>query len=363
MIYRIVMDNYDIYGLEDDTKLISPKVTIEVNRAGSLTFTLPPTHFMYDKVKILQSDVEVYEDNELIWFGRVLSEEMAFNKTKTITCEGAMAFFNDSIQPVMSYENVTRKEFLTGLIYQHNLQVTVNRTFHVGKVDLSDDVKIYEDTEYEKTIDVINQKCLDTEGGYFFFRKEPDGIYIDWLEDMPQRSSQFIQFGLNLTELKTKTDGAKIFTSVIPLGKEDESTGHRINIRSVTAGGEIYIDMEQDIGEDVPPVEKYGRILKVLEFDALTNPSEIMAAGQRWLRKQRREKTYDPFTIECGAAELSYIDPAYKAFKVGQIVPVVSGPHNIDMDLPLTKMDIDMSSAVKKIIVGTTDNDDLSDMY
>ena len=349
MIYRIVLDGTDIYGLSQDMEIISPSVNIELNTAGTLSFSLPPFHKKYDAPKLMMSDVEVYEHDDLIWYGRIVEIDTSFNKNKTINCEGALAYFNDTIQRPYEYssDTTTVHSFFNSVINNHNSQVSQHRQFTVGNITVPDR-SIYRKVSYEKTLDVINEQCLETEGGYLFFRKEDGVNYIDWLASMPYYASQPIQFGLNLTDLTTSMDGTAICTSVIPLGMDSDN--NYVDITSVN-GGLDYIDSEA--------VDTCGRIVQVVTFDDLSVPSEIMVAGQKWLANQ----VYQPFSVECSAAELNYLDPSYKTFKVGQNVHVISMPHLIDTYLPLNKMQINLDSAVKKITVGNQFKRELTEIY
>ena len=181
MIYRIKMDNIDIYGTSEDMALLSPMLDIELNSAGSLEFALPDSHKYYDLPQILKSDVEAYENNELIWYGRVLETSMEMNKNKTIYCEGALAYFNDSIQRPVVFESTTVHAFFNYIIDAHNSQMqTDNRMFTVGNITV-DDIEIYRELNYETTKEVIEKMCIGAEGGYLFFRKEDGVNYVDWL--------------------------------------------------------------------------------------------------------------------------------------------------------------------------------------
>ena len=51
------------------------------------------------------------------------------------------------------------------------------------------------------------------------------------------------------------------------------------------------------------------------------------------------------------------------AKKIGQKIRVLSVPHMIDKILPLTKLDIDLSKAVKHVTVGTKKKETLTEIY
>lgn len=341
------MDNESIYDTTADMALLSPSLSIEVNSAGSLEFTMPTTHSKYDIPKRLSSNVEVYESNELIWYGRVSEINKNMYNNKTIFCEGAYAFFNDSIQRPEVFDMTTVHEFFRYIINQHNSQVNLDRRFTVGEITV-DDISIYRELKYEPTIDVIKKMCLDTEGGYLFFRRENGTNYVDWLSDMPTIGIQPVQFALNLVDITIDMNVDDICTVIVPLGAEVD--GKRITITDINEGLD-YLESSY--------IDQYGRITKIVEFDDIYTAEELKAAAERWLNKL----DYSPETISCDAAELSYIDPSYPPFKVGQKVRVTSPAHGIDKIYPLTAIDISLDSALKQVTLGTQKKRELTQIY
>ena len=93
---------YDDTRYDDELKLGNPKLHIEVNAAGTLDFELPPTNVAYSKIIPMVTEFHVIKDNQKthdkhIWFGRVLTIDTDLYGTKTIHCEGGLAYLNDCI--------------------------------------------------------------------------------------------------------------------------------------------------------------------------------------------------------------------------------------------------------------------------
>ena len=346
MIYSILLDKTSIYGLTDDMVLKSPHLSVELNSAGTLDFTMPKDHRKYDAVELLKSDVDVYENDELIWFGRVISMSTDVNLNKTVKCEGPLAFFNDSVLRPESFPETTVHAYFARVIEIHNSQVPDNRQFEIGNVTV-DNTDISASFNYDLTIDIL-RILLENVGGYFFFRKEEGINYIDWLAELPYQGTQPIQFGINLVDLKTEMKGESIRTAVIPLGAETD--GVKLTISDINDGLD-YIKSEA--------ADTLGTIFEVVDFPEVLDAGKLMIEGQKWLENQN----YAPFTIDCSAAELHYLDESYSPFKIGQKVKVYSEPHLINTELPLTSIDIDLDSAVKKITVGTIEKMKLTDLY
>lgn len=93
---------YDDTRDDDELKLGTPKLHIEVNTAGTLDFELPMTNVAYSKIIPMVTELHVIKDNQKthdkhIWFGRVLTIDTDLYGTKTIHCEGGLAYLNDCI--------------------------------------------------------------------------------------------------------------------------------------------------------------------------------------------------------------------------------------------------------------------------
>lgn len=414
MIYRVLFNGVDIYGSTPETTLLNPTMETELNDAGSLEFILPPGHSFYDSPTILTSDVEVYEDNDLIWFGRPISIEKDWNNQKKVSCEGALAYFNDTIQRPQKWDAILVRDFFRHLIAVHNAQVSLNRQFTVGNITILDKY-VYRELNYDTTFDCLQRMCIDAEGGYLFLRRENDINYIDWLEEVPYVATQSVQFAVNLLDISQTLNGEDICTQVIPLGanisriaKVNESTAYCNIYESrdessevlgrVPQGTEVTFDFilgdtvwyrisnpydgyakqqyltpqsgdipltvsningGSDLLVDQDAVDIYGPITKVQQWSEVHNPNELLEKGQKWLTDEQ----YDKLSIEVDAAELHYLDSTVDAFKVGQLVHVTSSPHLIDKELPMTKISVSLDSGTKKIQIGTPPHKTLTEIY
>lgn len=337
MIYRVYLDGISIYDEGIELSLLNPSLTVELNTAGSFTFKMPVVHSYYNLPSMLTQTVEVYEEDELVWFGRPLDIKTDFLNRKEVYCEGALAFFNDSIQRPQTYDSILISEFFATLIANHNSQVPQNRRFVVGNVTIPD-TYIYRKLDYISTFKCLMSMCVEAEGGYLFVRREDGTNYIDWVKDITMVGDQPAQFAVNILDLNQVMSGADIKTAVIPIGKS--SGDNKLTIAPINQGLD-YIDSEA--------VAIYGRITEVVEFD-VTSREQLLEKGQQWLTDQQ----WDPLTIEVDVAELHYIQPEYDTFRVGQIIHCTSTPHLIDKNFPLLKLSLDLDTAKKKIAIGTT---------
>lgn len=153
---------HDPGDITDTKKLISPTLTREVGKAGSLEFTLPLGNIAHSALQKLMTVVEVQQGDKQkdgkeiwrqIWQGRVMSHEQDFRVRQKVYCEGEMAYLNDSGAAPYSARNVSFSQFLEWVCANHNAQVDAYKAFTPGKVQMDtpmvvpyiDGVKVVED--------------------------------------------------------------------------------------------------------------------------------------------------------------------------------------------------------------------------
>lgn len=347
MVYRVLADGIDIFGSDTESSLLSPSLETELNSAGSLEFTLPPDHPSYDDISLMQSEIDVYEDDDLIFFGRPAEVGIDWNKQKKVVCEGALAYLNDAAIRPHKFEGVLISDVFKYIIAQYNAQVAQNKQFIVGNITITDRY-VYTEFDYDICLSVLISTCIDSTGGYLFLRKEENGIYIDWLAEVPDASDQPVQFASNMLDLNQDTRAEDICTVVLPVGGQVD--GANITIAPVNQGS--------DILEDSDAIAKYGRILKIQQWNDIIDPQALKDKATEWLAKQQE----DDITIETDAAELHYIDGSVGAYRIGQLVNVISGPHGVDKEYPILKMSMSLDSGTKRITLGTPPRKELTEL-
>ena len=348
-MYQIYCDGQLLHDPRlQDYQLLSPSLSLELNKTGSFTFTQYPNHPMAGLVQKLKSIIEIKKDGAVLFRGRPLSSKEGFYKQLDYTCEGELAFLLDSrVRPFEMAGGVT--ELFTYLINQHNEQVDETKRFQVGTVTVTDpnDYINRSNVTYETTWDILNTRLLNTLGGYLWVRHEADGVYLDYLADFPYMSTQRITFGENLLDYARTRDGSEIATALIPLGArlidaDGKQTEERLTISDVNDG--------KDYVYDQATVEQYGWIFATQNWDDVTQAGNLKQKGLDALRE--KIKTVD--TIEMTAADLSQMDKSFDDFRIGQYVFVDSLPHGMDGEKFLvTKMALNLSDpSQNKLIFG-----------
>ena len=336
-MYSVYADNTCIYNdisPMENLKLISPKLTLEDNAAGSFSMTVPITNVGYNLIKRLTTDISVRKNGREIWAGRVLTEDNDYWNNRILYCEGELAFLNDSTQPQAEYHNMTVRGFLQALIDIHNAKAGDNRKFTLGAVTVTDsNDSLYRYTNYEKTIECINEKLIDKLGGHMRVRKERGVRYLDYLEDYPNTNSQVIRFGENLMDFTKNWDMSEFATVILPLGNrleesEIEALEEYLTVESVNDGSK-YV-------QSANAVKTYGWIEKVVHWDNVSTPSVLLSKAQRYLS----EIQFDEMTIELKALDMNYLNVQSEEIKLLDKVKVISKPHGMNRYFPVKKLEI-----------------------
>ena len=328
-MFSVYLDGGLLYAPQAGRVVSSPKLSLEAGKAGSFSCLIPPSNPLYGKVNRLTSIIEVYKDNRLLWRGRVYSEALNFYKQLTITCEGELAYLNDSIAQPYSFSGSV-SDYVQMLITQHNSQVQAAKRLTLGTVTVTDpnDYITRASSDYPGTWSEMSTKCVTLLGGYFRVRREGDVNYLDYLADSDQTSTQTIELTKNLLDLTKSYDSDDIATVLIPLGAKDQDSTERLTIASVNDGS-IMI-------EDADAIAQWGRIVKTQTWDDVTQASNLLAKGQAALA----EATLSTLTIEIKAADLSQQDTALDDFGLLEYVSVSSPQHNLDGRFLVVAQDI-----------------------
>lgn len=348
-MYVIKCDDYVLSDPRFKNLFVSnPKLNLEVNKNGSLDFTIYPNHPYYDKLKRLKSIITVYQDNIIIFKGRIIDDELGFYNEKQVSVEGILGFLLDSVQEPFTYQG-TVKDLFIKLITEHNNQVSEFQQLRIGKITINvqDNIEIT-NNDYITTKKVVEDQLLNKLGGYLRIRYELDGNYIDYLDDFTDTSSQTIEFGKNLISLTQKMDAVNIKTGIIPLGakikdSEGKDTNNRLTISSVNNGNNFLLDEAMAF--------QYGKIFQTVVYDDVTDPNILLENGQNDLLENIKLSN----TIELTAVDLNNVDKEIDSFKFCDYINILSTPHKINKSYLLKKMSIDLLNPQNtKITLGET---------
>ena len=329
-MYTIYADDALLYSPGDEElSVLSPVLETQCNAAGTLTFVLLPEHPMYSALHKMRTRIDVRQDNEIIWRGRVLETETDFYRQKTVTCEGELTYLVDSVlhpYKLANYDGTAAGLFRLYMT-RHNEAVSEAQQFQIGSIDI-ETLSSVENTGYGNTWDEISGNLIDVHGGFLRIRYDGDVRYLDWTKESGTSCGQVIRFGENLLDLSEYVSASEVVTCLIPYAGQ---SGSQITISSVN-GGKDYI-------EDAAGIALYGRIWGVTEFDT-KDASTLLEMAKENLQKRLKET----ITITISAVDLHLLDVNAESFRVGDKVRVVSPPHGIDAEYTCTAISLDLVS-------------------
>lgn len=359
--------------------VLSPKLTREVSKGGSLSFTMTRDHEQYESLQKMSTCITVEQDDKEIWRGRVLSHEADWYNRRVIYCEGALSYFNDSAITPFNYEGKLA-QFLQHLIDAHNQQCgnMKMKRFELGTVTaaLGDLVVHYGDRDsygvgedYGSTWDIIDKMVLKVYGGYAYCTYNPatgNNVlnYCDQSFEADRLVNQTIEYGVNLLDFTEKTDTNSLFTRVYPMGskhtveetkwkwkflwwgeKYTESHEERYGISGTDAatinkylpkGYSYRLDSSDgDCGwiQNDAAVQKFGIVSALGEYDT-DSDNDTFAAGVQDLQKNSLMVT--SYTVK--AVDLR--DAGYDKDRLtfASYAHIISKPHSIDVIMLCTKL-------------------------
>lgn len=355
-MYRItVMLGGEEYPLhepyDEEMQVISPVLTLDISTVGNLTFQLPATHPNADKLMPLTSEVYVYDEEQVVFCGRLPKPVKDFYNTMSVSCEGELAYLLDSQQRPYDFSgNVP--DFVAYLLDRHNSQVEERKKFYRGQISVTDsNNNIHRsNSEFSNTLEALKGKLVETHGGYFRIRRQDGKRYLDYVHDFGGINSQTIRFGENMLDMSRYQDATKIITALIPRGADvetrnaDGSLGSKtIDITSVNGGS--------DAIEHTEGIKQYGRITGTYKWDDVTEPADLLAKAKAYLE----EAVALPVTLEISAVDLGLIDVDVERLKLGYWTTVESIPHSLEKQFLLSRKVMNLENPGKdRITLGRT---------
>ena len=335
-MFRVMCDEDLIYDLSvPNLYLISPKLSLADNSSGSFTFIIPPMHPNYNSIKRLTSTIKVYDESDLIFEGRIISEKTDFYKQRECTCEGCLSYFNDTYQPQMEYTGVTLYSFIESVLAIHNNNVGVDRRIFIGAISVHAPNNSFTTvTNFETTMECLKKNLVDSKlGGHFRIRWSNGLRYLDYLDDFPNTSNQKIEFGTNLLDYAGDYDLSNLATVIIPRGaKLEESPIENVEAYTMVDsvnGGSIYV-------QSTSAVNAYGWIEQVVDWEDEASPSALLSKARTYLA----DTQFEELTLSIKAADLHRLNPEIDKFRLLDYVRVISAPHGMDRNIAITAIDM-----------------------
>lgn len=353
MKYQIVLDdNFILYDLRDRELIVEdPELDLKVSKIGKLTFSINKEHPYFNYIEKKLSKINVFKNGKTIFRGRVISDEQDLYNNKSILCESALSYLNDSIIRPNSFKG-TPEEFFRMIINYHNSQVSDNQKIKIGIVTVTDPnnyiTRSWEDYIY--SWELLEKRGVNLLGGYLVERYEDDGTYLDWVADFDETSTQNIEFGENIIDILAKNDASSTYSVIVPLGAEiekEDGTKERLTIESVNDGKDYLINQNA--------YNKYGWVVAPIsktKWDDVTIPANLKTKGESFLNNQAIMMAT---SLEITALDLQATNSNIDSFFIYQYVNVISTIHNISKKFLLNHIVIPLAHPENtQITVGET---------
>ena len=366
-MYQLKYKNYILYDprLADEKLIVrDPSVKLAVSKAGEMSFTVDAEHPYLSNLRRMSGLVELLDGTLPIYRGRITTDTKDFYGAHKIETEGIMAVLNDSIIPPFNFPEDFAEDdsykaaaasgnvvefFFRWILSQHNAQVTAEQQIKPGVVTVSDPNNYItrSSEEFATAMTTISDKLLKSSlGGNLLIRYEDDGNYLDYYAALPLTNTQTVEFAENLLDLSSETDGADIYTAILPEGKDGLTIGN-------LPDGDLTDDLVKfgKIIYSKSGVATYGRITRHIKWDDVTVDTNLRAKAKAALADNGLSM---PETITCKAVDLGWQE-GIQHFRVGRMTALVSTPHGYSASYPLMELAPDiLDPGNTQITLGST---------
>ena len=329
-----------------DLKLSDAQIVKSVGDIETFSFDIYPSNKGFHLLHPFTTLVEVWNTklNKLLFKGRVLKPDEKMDGagllSKTIVCEGELAFLHDSYQQYGRWQNLTPKQFFTELIHVHNAQVEEYKRFEIGNIDVTNSTdNVYRYTADDvSTFDTIQDKLIDRLGGELAVRYEDGVRYIDYVLQSGQKGNQSIELSKNLLSQSKSVDPSEIITVLKPLGEtlenDDDNTdasAPRLTIESVNDGSPYL--------RDESLINLFGIQTGVEIWNDVTLPTNLKSKGLDFLAKQKVANV----RYQIDAVDLSSLELSVDEFMCGWTYDVYNPIMQIDEEVRVIGLTIDIN--------------------
>ncbi|MEG0297427.1 MAG: phage tail protein [Clostridium sp.] len=344
-MYEVIIINYNkeivINSMSTDKNAnrITGAFKQGINTIDSFTFRITPNNSGYNYLHPFKTLINIVntKTKEVEFRGRVLlpSPSMAANGMmfKNVVCESELAYLTDSTTRYGEYHNISVRQYLELVIDNHNKNVELEKRFEVGIITVKDNNdSLYRYLNYEETFTAIQDDLIDKLGGELRIRHDNGVRYLDYLEEVGEKSTVEIRLAKNLQTIKQELDPSQIISRLVVLGAKNNDSDERLTIKSVNAGVD-YID-------DVEAIKEFGIIQRPVIFDDVTIANNLLSKGNEYLKSNNKIKR--KHDIE--ALDLFTIDLDHQSFRVGNYHKIINPIMFIDDELRIIAKTTDINS-------------------
>lgn len=362
MGYKVLYDNQLLFDPYTDDRITDTKLSSKLNAASYFDFTIAPTHSLYSKLKERAGEVRIYFNNLILFKGEITKIDEDFEGNYSVSCTGVLDYLTATrVRPYSTVEGEQPLKapssfdgYFQWLIDQHNSNCLDSRKhFSVGVNQgnmLDKNNYVYRSSEQRPTTaSEIEDKILNSNGGYLFVRYQDDLNILDLYADVHDVNTQIIDYGVNMLDFTKTTTTEGQYTAVVATGYTPNSPEGQtdakmkpITLEGCTDGGTPYSSTIVKMGDrvyDVEAVKRYG----YHEYYA-SNTDITTYDGLLYYACKTLNTLLSPaLTISVKAVDLALImGEKYKHLLLGQAVRIRSKPRKVDEYLMVNSIDLDL---------------------
>lgn len=334
----------------DGTVLTACELEGEVNVAPSLSFEIQPTHPLYGTFVPLdpRHEVVVYEDGVELFRGRILDDSSDIATTTRITCEGQVAYLNDSlVRPYGTYADTsdepqwttvvpgTRHSYVEWLIAQHNASTDATKRFDLVSAEVDETPLTRSSTVWPTTAVELLDKVLDPlglvcEAGY------SNGTRTLTLRRTPHMMPQPVELGTNILSFEPEDDYTSVITCIVPY----PSGGSSQNPPDISTYPDGIVGNCMKQGDriwDMGAASKYGLIEERRGYDAATADGMVQQVVA-----DLAARTQPVSSLSAKVVDMHHADGSIPSIRLGDMLRVTSKPHHIDQWMMASKCHLDI---------------------
>ena len=323
------------------------KLKVELNKAGTLDFTVAPTHPYYHNFKQMSTILTVVcgdTVSDTLFRGRISKITTDTYSQKKITAEEVLIFLEDSvIRPLTKNQRKTPRNMFNWVMARHNEEFPIDensqneyglnreKIFHVGEVDPQDPEfvgtedttleksRTYSENSYQTPINFIQNELIEEIGGYLRIRYDANYAkqWIDWLnpdkyihaysttilpdgiDDDDTVGIRSLVFGSNIIEIQKEQTTEDLFTVLIPTGDNKRKANYTNNAQNIWARAgtyevmvygpdgvkeQIHVTKQGDALYIQEGMSKYGNIYHSENFSGATNQKKIDDSAVKYIQ-------------------------------------------------------------------------------
>ena len=362
MGYKVLYDNQLLFDPYTDDRITDTKLSSKLNAASYFDFAIAPTHSLYSKLAERAGEVRIYFNNLILFKGEISQIEEDFEGNYSVSCTGVLDYLTATrVRPYSTIEGEQPLKapssydgYFQWLIDQHNSNCLDSRKhFSVGVNQgnmLDKNNYIYRSSEQRPTTaSEIEDKILNSAGGYLFVRYQDDLNILDLYADVHDVNTQIIDYGVNMLDFTKTTTAEGQYTAVVATGyTPDPPEGQTdvkmkpITLEGCTDGGTPYSSTIVKMGDrvyDVEAVKRYGYHEYYVSNTDITTYDGLLYYACKTLNTLLSPA----LTISVKAVDLALImGDKYKHLQLGQAVRIRSKPRKVDEYLMVNSIDLDL---------------------